>query len=594
MGNQYSNLLKKDSIKYKHPKVAKEWDYKKNKLDPDQVRPGTKAKYWWICKEGHSFEASPYLRTRNVYDKTRNRHINPTGCPYCSGQKVGYGNDFKSKHPKIAKEWDLKKNELQPNEVMSGSTKKYWWICKEGHSYFSRLDHRVYMNAGCPYCYGKLVGYGNDLKNSYPKIAKEWHPKNKESPDKIYKYSSKKYWWICDNNHEYESRLSHRAKSNVGCPYCVNQKVSIENSLFNLDKKLIKEWDYEKNKISPKEVSLKSNRIVWWLCKDNHSFRQNINRRTVKKSSCPYCLNQKVGYGNDLESKYPKIAKEWDFKKNKDRPSDLVPGSHHHRWWICQEGHSWKASVAHRTQNRYDKTRKNIRKPTGCPYCSGSIPHEKNNLKYHFPEVAKEWDYEKNKNKPEDYLSQSGFKAWWVCPVGHSYKTTISHRTPHLKGSSRLPTGCPYCTISPRSKEEVYLSFELMQFFDLDIDDHKIKLDKLWDVDIKIKNIKTVVEYDGSYWHKDKVEMDKRKTNLLRKNGWTVIRVREKPLKIISRKYNVSSISGRYKETSNKVLKKLNSLGYEVKDLNKYLDRKTLINKKNADKYMIKLLKQKN
>ena len=53
-------------------------------------------------------------------------------------------------------------------------------------------------------------------------------------------------------------------------------------------------------------------------------------------------------------------------------------------------------------------------------------------------------------------------------------------------------------------------------------------------------------------------------------------------------------LARKYKETSNKVLKKLNTLGYEVKDLNKYLDRKTLINKKNADKYMLKLLQDKN
>ena len=72
-----------------------------------------------------------------------------------------------------------------------------------------------------------------------------------------------------------------------------------------------------------------------------------------------------------------------------------------------------------------------------------------------------------------------------------------------------------------------------------------------------------------------------------------MIRVREKPLKILSRKYNVTSKSGEYKETANKVLKKLKQLGYEVKDLDKYLLRKTLLNKKDADKHIEKLLKEK-
>ena len=59
-------------------------------------------------------------------------------------------------------------------------------------------------------------------------------------------------------------------------------------------------------------------------------------------------------------------------------------------------------------------------------------------------------------------------------------------------------------------------------------------------------------------------------------------------------KYNLSSKTGEYKETANKVLKKLHQLGYEVKGLDKYLERKTLVNKKEAEKYIDKLLEEKN
>ena len=90
----------------------------------------------------------------------------------------------------------------------------------------------------------------------------------------------------------------------------------------------------------------------------------------------------------------------------------------------------------------------------------------------------------------------------------------------------------------------------------------------------------------------DKVTKDLEKTKLLKKAGWTVVRVREKPLKILSRKYNVLSNKGQYKETGNKVLNKLNQLGYEVKGLDKYLERKTLVNKKEAEKYMEELLRK--
>ena len=227
------------------------------------------------------------------------------------------------------------------------------------------------------------------------------------------------------------------------------------------------------------------------------------------------------------------------------------------------------------------------------PILCKSISFKTNNLKYLYPEIAKEWDFTKNKLNPNEVTSQSSKKVWWVCKQGHNWLSTIGSRTPSKVGK-RKGVGCPYCTLTPRSREEVYLLFELKQFFNIDENDHKIKLKRVEDVDIKLANEKVVIEYDGAYWHKDKAERDKVKTKALEKAGWTVVRAREKPLKVLSRKYNVSSKTGEYKETANKVLKKLDQLGHEVKGLDKYLERKTLINKKEAEKYIDKLLKEKN
>jgi len=54
------------------------------------------------------------------------------------------------------------------------------------------------------------------------------------------------------------------------------------------------------------------------------------------------------------------------------------------------------------------------------------------------PELAKEWDYEKNEKTPQDYMSGSGVKVWWRCKENHEWKATIVNR---VKGR-----GCPYCT----------------------------------------------------------------------------------------------------------------------------------------------------
>ena len=55
------------------------------------------------------------------------------------------------------------------------------------------------------------------------------------------------------------------------------------------------------------------------------------------------------------------------------------------------------------------------------------------------PEVAKEWNCEKNGNlKPEHFSTNSGKKVWWRCSKGHEWQATIDSRN---RGN-----GCPYCS----------------------------------------------------------------------------------------------------------------------------------------------------
>ena len=61
------------------------------------------------------------------------------------------------------------------------------------------------------------------------------------------------------------------------------------------------------------------------------------------------------------------------------------------------------------------------------------------------PELAKEWNYEKNGNlKPEHFASNSHKKVWWKCPKGHEWQSTIKDRN--------SGNGCPYCASKMVSK----------------------------------------------------------------------------------------------------------------------------------------------
>ena len=129
----------------KRPELVKEWDYEKNKdLTPEMFTYGSCRKVWWKCEQGHEWEAKVAARTSG------------NNCPYCSGKRVlrGY-NDLATVRPDLAKEWNYKRNEaLKPEMFTPNSNKKVWWICKEGHEWYTKIEGRN-VGRSCPYCVKK-------------------------------------------------------------------------------------------------------------------------------------------------------------------------------------------------------------------------------------------------------------------------------------------------------------------------------------------------------------------------------------------------------------------------------------------------------
>ena len=136
------------------------------------------------------------------------------------------------------------------------------------------------------------------------------------------------------------------------------------NDLETVNPEIAKEWDYEKNTLLPSEVTRCSGKVVWWKCEKGHSWKITVSSRT-KGSGCPYCCNQKIlaGY-NDLQTLEPEIASEWDYDKNKLKPSEVAAYSNKKFWWKCQNGHSWKSAISGRTKGGQ-----------GCPYCVGKVQY---------------------------------------------------------------------------------------------------------------------------------------------------------------------------------------------------------------------------
>jgi len=124
-------------------KIAQEWHKTKNgNLTPKDVVAGSNKKVWWRCQNSHEWQSQISSRTGNG-----------RGCPYCSGNKVCYENCLQTKFPKIAQEWHQAKNEkITPKDVVAGSKKKFWFKCKNDHTWKTSLSVRTVDGCGCPYC----------------------------------------------------------------------------------------------------------------------------------------------------------------------------------------------------------------------------------------------------------------------------------------------------------------------------------------------------------------------------------------------------------------------------------------------------------
>lgn len=540
-----------------HPEIAKEWDYKKNKISPSEVMAGSNnKKYWFICPKGHSYKTTLlgrkhgtncpicnqehhisfpekailyYLKQyiKNIVPnyklkKQNNKEIDiylpdfkigieydggnfhkniqrdlhkdlicdslriklirirEKGCPKYESNSLKYYVDYNKKRDlentivklikrlnldespninierdkieiyelmemqekensilkkrkEILEYWDKEKNgNILPDFLSYSSRKTIYLKCKNGHSW-KTTPQNFYNSPWCPYCSGyKIMPGYNDLGTKYPELCKEWSINNSDTPDCYSFASNKKKLWICSNcGNEFLMTISARTLRNNNCPYCSNhQLLSGYNDFATRYPDYLKEWDYEKNKISPNQIFPSYNKKVWWICPKGHEYEMSV-RDKCKGGKCTICSNYKLlkGY-NDLETCNPMMAKEFDKEKNNLKPSEIIYGGTKKYWWKCQKGHSFYQAIRERINGQK------------CPYCSGKFPVKgETDLKTINPLLAREWNYDKNKNLiPESFLPNSGKKVWWICSnCGYEWEETIFSR------NRKKALTCPQC-----------------------------------------------------------------------------------------------------------------------------------------------------
>ncbi|MBQ5675414.1 MAG: hypothetical protein IIV45_10110, partial [Lachnospiraceae bacterium] len=365
----------------------------------------------WKCNKGHEWQAS--ISHRN----------NGRRCPYCTGKKVlkGY-NDLQTVNPTLAKEWNYEKNNgLTPVDVMSSSGKKVWWKCNKGHEWQASIDHRN-RGTSCPYCSGNnvLKGY-NDLQTVNPTLAKEWtwEKNDKLKPENFTENSHKKVWWKCNKGHEWQAPISNRNKG-VGCPIC--------NS--------------ERNTSFPEYA------IVYYLKKYGldviHSYRENGYELDV------YIPSKKIAIEYDGYFWHKNKTKK-DLEKNQKCEKDgiklyriregLLPLNDSSIDYMVQKNQKDLSAILEVILSEIIGTNADVDLERDA-IAIGNLreyTEKETSLLFSNPQIANEWNYEKNGNlKPEHFAANSNKKVWWKCNKGHEWQATIASR--------KSGSGCPYCS----------------------------------------------------------------------------------------------------------------------------------------------------
>lgn len=358
---------------------------------------------------------------------------------------------------------------------------------------------------------------------NYPELLKEWNyeknDKNGIFPQNVASHAKEKVWWRCKEGHEWETDPGHRVRFGSKCPYCTGlYAVSGVNDFPSKYPELLQEWNYEKNgDVAPETVAYGSDKKYWWKCYLGHEWEEAPSVRTRSGSGCPYCAGKRILVGfNDLATKNPRLTQEWDYEENNGlKPTEVTAQSNKKVGWKCPVcNYRWKAKI----NNRYNGR--------GCPCCGRKIAVPGvNTLDVTHPQIAAEWDYEKNAPiTPKDILAGSGIKYFWLCPEGHSYKATPNHRT------SVNGTNCPVCNAGRQTSfAEQAVFYYVSKAFPDAINRYKDIFDNGMELDIYIPSIRLAIEYDGEAWHKkEKREREVRKYEICKQQGIRLLRIMEK------------------------------------------------------------------
>lgn len=162
------------------------------------------------------------------------------------------------------------------------------------------------------------------------------------NPGTIRPGSPRVHQWCCPEGPIFDRPVAGMVRRSSTCPFCKGPRVKVgENDLTTRCPDIAAEWHPNRNgDLTPADVTAGSERLVWWLCARGHDYQAPILNRAGRKAGCTICSRRMLVSGlNDLATRYPDIARDWDADRNGTPAAQMFPGKQLRRW-TCSRGHT--------------------------------------------------------------------------------------------------------------------------------------------------------------------------------------------------------------------------------------------------------------
>lgn len=254
----------------------------------------------------------------------------------------------------ISDDWDFAKNHpLTPADIPYKKNIRVFWICSKcGYNWSAFIYDRTVRGTKCRQCRGSLATPDDCFAVKRPELVQYWNYSKNQNilPTNVKEFSHKEVWWKCSNGHEWQAPVARISNGHL-CRFCGGKEICEDNNFAYRYPELLKEWDFEKNILNPYKIFPNITDLVWWKCKNGHSYQTQLVGKVQDQSDCGKCLGRVASPENNLFINYPELMKEWD-PENTINPKELSNQSGYRAKWICSKNndHKWEANVYSRTR----------------------------------------------------------------------------------------------------------------------------------------------------------------------------------------------------------------------------------------------------